>query len=101
MTETLANGYSSESTRRELSYEYPHDLVLMIFIIICFFVHWTKITSAAKGLSHSSLEIFLTNVVWTLDTFEYIIGMNYKFLKYLKDNCVLDFDKHFFLSNVF
>ena len=50
MTETLANGYSSESTQRELSYEYPHDLVLMIFIIICFFVHWTKITSAAKGL---------------------------------------------------
>ena len=27
MTETLANGYSSESTRRELSNEYQHDRV--------------------------------------------------------------------------
>ena len=27
MTETLANGYSSESTRRELSNEYRHDRV--------------------------------------------------------------------------
>ena len=50
MTETLANGYPSESTQRELSYEYPHDLVMMIFIIICFFVHWTKINSAANSL---------------------------------------------------
>ena len=27
MTETLANGYSSESTQRELSNEYQHDRV--------------------------------------------------------------------------
>ena len=26
MTETLANGYSSESTQRELSYEYQLDM---------------------------------------------------------------------------
>ena len=25
MAETLAHGYSSDSTQRELSYEYPHD----------------------------------------------------------------------------
>ena len=31
MTETLANGYSSESTQRELSNEYRHDRVLMVF----------------------------------------------------------------------
>ena len=31
MTKTLTNGYSSESTRRELSNEYQHDRVLMIF----------------------------------------------------------------------
>ena len=35
MTETLANGYSSESTRRELSNEYQHDRVKMIFMIFC------------------------------------------------------------------
>ena len=37
MTETLANGYSSESTPRELSNEYQHDGFEMIFIIFCFF----------------------------------------------------------------
>ena len=31
MTQTLANGYSSESTRQELSNEYQHDSVTMIF----------------------------------------------------------------------
>ena len=31
MTETLANGYSSESTQRELSNEYQHDRVSMVF----------------------------------------------------------------------
>ena len=46
MAETLAHGYSSESTQRELSYEYPHDLVMMIFTIFCILVHWTKITLA-------------------------------------------------------
>ena len=55
MIETLANGYSPESTQWVLSYEYPQDLVLMIFMIICFFVHWTKVTSAAKGLSMNAL----------------------------------------------
>ena len=34
--ETLAHGYSSESTQRELSYEYPHDLVRIIFMIFYF-----------------------------------------------------------------
>ena len=31
MTETLANGYSSERTQRELSINYQHDVVLMVF----------------------------------------------------------------------
>ena len=31
MTETLANGYSSESTQRELSNEYQHDRFWMVF----------------------------------------------------------------------
>ena len=31
MTETLANGYSSESTLRELSNEYQDDRVKMVF----------------------------------------------------------------------
>ena len=51
MPEILANGYSSErSTQQEISYEYPHDLVYMIFIIFCILVHWTKVPSASDGL---------------------------------------------------
>ena len=50
MTETLANGYSSESTQRELSNEYQHHRVKMIFIIFCFFVRWTKVALALEGL---------------------------------------------------
>ena len=46
----MANGYSSDSTQRELPNEYQHDRVRMIFIIICFFVHMKKVTSAAEGL---------------------------------------------------
>ena len=50
ITETLANGYSSESTQRELSNEYQHDRVFMIFTNICVFVLWTKVASALEGL---------------------------------------------------
>ena len=32
MTETLAHGYSPESTQQELSYDYLHNVVKVIFI---------------------------------------------------------------------
>ena len=51
MTETLANGYSSESTRRELSNEYQHNRIKMVFKNICLLVLWTKISSALEGLT--------------------------------------------------
>ena len=41
MIETLAHGYSSDSTQQEHSNEYPHALVKMI------------ITSALEGLVHA------------------------------------------------
>ena len=50
MTETLANGYSSESTQRELSNEYQHGRVLMVFKNVCFLVIWTKVALALYGL---------------------------------------------------
>ena len=50
MTETLANGYSSESARRELSNEYQHDRVSMVFIYLCILVYWTKVVIALEGL---------------------------------------------------
>ena len=42
MTETLANGYSSESTQRELFNEYQHDRVLMVFRNFYFLVIWNE-----------------------------------------------------------
>ena len=48
MTETLAYGYLSESTQRELSKEYQHDRVLTIFKNCCALVFWTKVASALE-----------------------------------------------------
>ena len=50
MIETLANGYSYESTQRELSNEYQHDRVSMIFKNLPILVIWMKAASALKGL---------------------------------------------------
>ena len=46
MIETLAYGYSSESTRQELSNEYQHDRVKMFFKNRCVLVLWMKVISA-------------------------------------------------------
>ena len=59
MIETLANGYSFESTQRELSNEYQHDRVLMVFKKICVLVLWMKVASALEGLSISCMKFFL------------------------------------------
>ena len=49
MIETLANGYSSESTQWELSNEYQHDRVWKVFKNVCALVLWTKVASALEG----------------------------------------------------
>ena len=54
ITETLANGYSSESTRRELSNEYQDDRVSMISQECFILVLWTKIVSALEGLTQEA-----------------------------------------------
>ena len=46
MTETLAHAYSSESTQWELSDEYQHDRVKMVFKNLCVLVLWKKVASA-------------------------------------------------------
>ena len=51
MTETLPNGYSSESAQQELSNEYQHDRVKMVFQNRCGFVLLPKVASALEGLS--------------------------------------------------
>ena len=50
MTETLANGYSSESAQQELSNEYQHDRVKIVFRNVCILVLWTNVASALEGL---------------------------------------------------
>ena len=51
MTETLANGYSYESTQCELSNEYQDDRVYMVCKNLCLLVLWTKVASELEGLS--------------------------------------------------
>ena len=56
MTKTMAHGYSSDSTQRELSNEHQHDRVLTIFKKLCVLVLRTKIAFALERLrGHSQL----------------------------------------------
>ena len=45
MIETLAYGYSSESTQWETSHEYQHNRVKMVFKNLCIVVFGTKVAS--------------------------------------------------------
>ena len=65
MTETLAYGYSSESAQRELSNEYQHDRVQMVFRNLCILVLWTNVALALAGLTPVHLEY--THDLITLD----------------------------------
>ena len=56
MTETLANGYSYESTRGELSKEYQHDRVSMVFKDICVPLLWRKVASALEQTDNKQLN---------------------------------------------
>ena len=62
MTETLENGYLSDSSQRGLSCEYPDDLVRMIFIFFFILVHLTKVASALEGLIHLLSINFPSNI---------------------------------------
>ena len=50
MTETLAHGYSSESTQREQSNEYQNDMVMMVFKNLCMCELLMKVASALEGM---------------------------------------------------
>ena len=54
MTETLANGYSFESTQQEFSNEYQHDRVSMVF----------KKSFHPCALDESILSIVRVNSKW-------------------------------------
>ena len=56
MTETLAHGYLSESTLRELSDEYRHHRVRKVFKNLSVLVLWTKVALALEG-SYANIVI--------------------------------------------
>ena len=58
MTETLANGYSSDRAQQELSNAYQHDRVKMVIKNLCVLMLWTKVASALKGLRHTPSNLF-------------------------------------------
>ena len=49
MIEILADGYSSENTQQELSNEYQHDRVSLVFRNLCVLDRWKKVASAFEG----------------------------------------------------
>ena len=74
MVETLANGYSSESAQQELSNEYQHDRVEMIFQNICVLVLWIKIASVLEGLKATlpvGFNNVFTNIFQILHTYKF------------------------------
>ena len=76
MTETLAHGYSSESTiKRELSNEYQHDMVRW-FSKICISALWTKVASALEGLRWSQKYPYMKYLSTWIDGCHgiYVIG---------------------------
>ena len=89
MTLTLANGYSSESAQRELSNEYQHDRVSMIFKDFCVLVLSTNVGSALEGLnswliSLQPFQAFCTQVTSFGNISTNIISKSELFIRYLQ-----------------
>ena len=77
MTENLANGYSYESAQQELSNEYPHDRVQMVFNFFCVIVLWMKVASAVEGLSPAQKVEFGAEPIFSyIVFFQWILAGN-------------------------
>ena len=74
----------------------------MVFKNLCVLVLWTKVFSVLEGLTLSSLEISMTSVVWTYDTFGNNFKMKHNCTKHLKESCRLGSKQYilkYFLKN--
>ena len=80
MTETLANGYSSESTQQELSNEYQHDRVQMFFKNLCIPVLWMKVASALEGLNGSTEYGEMTDTLYMFSYFIYYTASGWRYV---------------------
>ena len=87
MIETLAYGYSSESTQQELSNEYNMTGFRQFSNLCVLVLNWTKEASALEGLNPSCLEISLIRNIWTFDTFENYLKIKHEMDTYLKGSC--------------
>ena len=103
MTETLANGYSSESTQQELSNEYQQYKVQMVFKDFCIFLPWTKVASALKGLTHSIWKSPLEIPIRIYDTSDDNFGTKKKrfYQVFIKRIVVSNIQNNIFPSNIF
>ena len=70
MTETLAHGYSSDSTQRELCNEYQHDRFFMVFKNLSVLVLWMKVALASEGLAFLCLSSLVENYSWNVGYLE-------------------------------
>ena len=83
MTETLAYGYSSESTQRELSNEYQYDRVWMVFKNLCILVLWMKVALAIEGLKNRYDSLIITEILDILFGCSCIVNRYFCFLNIL------------------
>ena len=65
MAATLEHRYSFERTQRELSNEYQHDRVWMVFKNLCVTMLWMTVASALQGLRINSEKFQINISPWT------------------------------------
>ena len=87
MTETLAHGYSSESTHQELPTN-TNVTGFRRFSKIFAHILWMKVALSLEGLTYSCLQISVARVVWIYDTFENNFGIKHVLEKYLREDCL-------------
>ena len=68
MAETLANGYSSDSTQREISNRYQHDRFWMVVENIGVLVLWTKVALVLERLRDVMLAMKGRELCWSAGT---------------------------------
>ena len=60
VTEPLVHRYSSQSSQGELSKEYHHNRVWMVFENLCVLVLWREVALSLKGLTLPMLRMLLS-----------------------------------------
>ena len=83
ITETLACGYSFESTPRGLSNEYQHDRVKMVYKNLCLLMHWKKVASALQGLI-VTIQLFMVKEKCYFNHYQQLYQQHYQHCRNLR-----------------